>query len=85
MAGTSLTIPTTVSPELLAKIRQATDAVAPGKKGKLVLSLDNYGNLVASIGAKVGTHVTIGSFATRSASGTVEAGAQATIEWEPAP
>lgn len=81
----SVTVPLQVSPELLAKVRAAADAVSPGKKGKIVFSLDAYGNLQAGVGLRLTQWITIGAYGTRSSSGAVTGAVSGTIEFEPAP
>ena len=86
MADTPLvTVPLRVPPELLAKVRAAAASVAPGKKGKLLFTVDSYGNLTAGVGAKVGSHVTVAAFVEKGQGTKPTAGAEVTIEWEPAP
>lgn len=74
-----------VTPELLAKVRAATDAITPGKKGKLTFSLDHYGNVQAGLGARPTSWLTIGAYGTRSASGELTGAVSGAIEFEPAP
>ena len=74
-----------VTPELLAKVRAATDAITPGKKGKLTFSVDHYGTVQAGLGAKPTSWLTIGAYGARSASGAIEGAVSGTIEFDPAP
>jgi hypothetical protein len=76
-------VPCYISPELLAKIRAATDAITPGKRGKLTLSLDDHGTVSAGVGAKFGSHVTLGAVVARDTASGLNWGATATIEWAP--
>ena len=83
MADTSITAPVTISPALLEKIRAAVADVDPGARGKIRLTLDDRGNLTASLGVRAGTHVVIGSFVQRDAAGKVSGGVEGVIQWEP--
>lgn len=76
-------VPCYISPELLAKIRAATDAIGTGKRGKLTLSLDDHGTVSAGLGAKLGSHVTIGAVGQRDTTGGINWGVTGTIEWAP--
>ena len=49
-----VTIPLEIDPKLLEKIRASQAAIAPGKRGKLVASIDLKGNLSIGVGARVG-------------------------------
>lgn len=80
-----VTVPLQISPELLAKVRAATDAVSPGKKGKITFSLDNCGTVQAGVGLKPATWITIGAYGSRSAAGGMSGAVTGTIEFEPAP
>ena len=79
------TIPLEIDAALLAKIRASAASISPGKKGKLIASIDLNGNLSVGLGAKVASRVTIGAVLVRDAAGRMQGGASATIEWSPAP
>lgn len=74
-----------VTPELLAKARAATDAISPGKKGKLTFSLDHYGAVQVGVGARPTSWLTIGAYGSRSASGEVAGAVTGEISFEPLP
>jgi hypothetical protein len=82
---TLATIPLEIDAKLLEKIRASAASIAPGKRGKLVASIDLQGNLSVGLGAKVKDRITIGAVVNRDEYGRVQAGATATIEWAPAP
>jgi hypothetical protein len=83
MSDALVAVPCYISPELLAKIRAATDAISPGKRGKLTLSLDDHGTVAAGLGAKLGSHVTIGAVVSRDTASGLNWAATTSIEWEP--
>lgn len=88
MADKPVVIPIEVNPAIAARIKEALAGVAPGKRGKITLALDQYGTLTASLGAKAkvkGFEITIGAFGGRSADGQMTAGVGGSIEFEPAP
>lgn len=82
-------VPCYITPTLLEKIRTATDAIAPGKRGKLTFSVDDTGAMTASLGTKVNVsehaQITLGAIAQRDAAGGINWGATGAIEWEPQP
>ena len=80
-----VTIPLEIDPKLLEKIRASQAAIAPGKRGKLVASIDLKGNLSIGVGARVQDRITVGAVVLRDAQGHTQAGAQVSIEWAPAP
>ncbi len=82
MSDTSITAPVTISSELLDKIRAAVADVDPGAHGKIRLTLDDKGNLSASVGTRMTSHVTIGAFVQRQSGGAVSGGVEGVIQWE---
>ena len=82
----TLTVPIEIPASLLTKIREAAQAVAPGKRVKIALTMDLAGNITASAGVRAGKYVTLGAFGYRDpTTGQISGGAQAVIEFEPAP
>jgi hypothetical protein len=84
VADELVTVPLRVPVSVLAKVREAAAAVAPGKKGRISFSVDAYGNLRAGVGAKLG-HVTVAAFAEKTPGSKPVAGGEVVIEWAPEP
>lgn len=80
-----VTIPLEIDAKLLERIKATAASVAPGKRGKLVASLDLNGNLSVGLGARVAGRVTVGAVLVRDAQGRQQGGVQASVEWAPAP
>ena len=84
MAG-NLILPVTTTPELLAKIRAGLQAVDPGAKGKITLSLDHYGHLIASAGVRgqiKKVSIALGAYGAIGGGGRPEGGVEGVIQWE---
>ena len=83
-----LKITTTATPEAMSKIRAGLLALDPKAKGKITLSIDQYGHLQASAGIR-GTvkkvTVTLSGYGTAGGGGKPEGGVEVGIGWDPAP
>lgn len=86
MADTSLvTVPLQISPELLAKAREAILSVAPGKRVKLTFALDTHLNLQVGAGVKPISWFTLGVYGARDAAGELSGVVAGGIEFIPVP
>lgn len=78
-----ITVPLQVSPELLAKAREAVGATT--KRVKLTWALDSNLNINVGIGAKPTSWFTIGVYGQRDSSGNMSGAVTGEISFEPAP